>query len=194
MQSNKLFANAVLCVLALLSVVGCEDHRKLPSPNSVLPNSERLTLALIKAKNNSEKEAREVHRILKGRLNEGRKLYENARGAQTEAIAAMSAALTSPNNALSAEDLKKYLSEADKKRLAFHNWCTSSYKTEHAAESNRGNGWCSACDLVDVGLQLASLYTEWVKIQEARDQQQRQGILGNLARAEWDTWDKVRGN
>lgn len=175
-------------------VIGCNDHKKLPSPNSVLPNSERLTLALIQAKYNSEKEAREAHRILKVRLNDGRNLYENARAAHSQAIAAMRAALTSPNHALSTEDLKQYLNEADKNRFAFHNWCTSSYKTEHAAESNRGNGWCSACDLVDVGLQLASLYTEWVKIQEARDQQQRQGILDNLARAEWDTWDKVRGN
>lgn len=179
----------VLPALLVLSLAACDDKNRIPPPNTVLPNSSELTEALFRAKSNSEKEAREATRLLRARLNQGKGLYEDARAAHALAISQMRQALVARGKPLSTGRLQKLFSDADGKRHAFHDWCNGTYKAEYQSES----GWCQSCALVDVVLDVASLYTEWVKIQEARDQQQRAVILQELEKCNWVSWDAARG-
>lgn len=175
-------------VLGLLFLSACHDKSKLPAPNKVIPNSSELTAALLKAKYTSEKEASQARRLLRIRLKDGEGLYDDARAAHNLAISQMRQALVQPEEKpLSPDGLNKLLSDADAKRNKFHSWCSKSYR-----EENNNGEWGSASGVVDVPLELTSLYTEWVNIQEAREQQQRKVILDDLDKCRWASWKDVR--
>jgi hypothetical protein len=175
----------LFAAVALLCLLSCEDERKLPAPNQVIPNSAQLTKALMNARYVSERAAAQVRRL---RARQGQDLYEIARQANNVAISQMRQALVTPGRPLSANEIYNLLLDADNKRNSFLQWCRGAY------DANYGDGsWATSMgDPASMLIDLAKLYTDWVQIQEAREQQQRAVILDELQKCEWASWSDVR--
>jgi hypothetical protein len=189
-SSNGILLLAALLLAALVIVLFSE---RPPPPNKAIPGLGRMVAKLRQAKDGSEsKVASAKARLLPLGWRKGAVLYGDAMAAHNALVSRMLVALGEPQGSFTQAELDTLTSEADEKRSAFYEWYRGGPPRSANEDSYHGKSGKTTSAPIDEVIQLFGIITDWRKMQDAIDREQRDAIRRELSACEWRSWDEIK--